>query len=171
MAQLLLPNLARAGGRVVSVSSVAYKWSAMSEETQLIYAQQRPDKCDYGRGLIAYAESKLAWIIWSRHMASVESHVSYASVHPGVCNTGLFAYSVSKSVIDLCSLLGLVRRASEGADSILHVIQAPLVKSGALYADGNELEIKLSPTMERTCANQIISLLSELFKKIDEKTF
>ena len=47
------------------------------------------------KGLIAYGESKLAVILWIRHMARLQPRVHFYSVHPGICRTNLFRHRQS----------------------------------------------------------------------------
>ena len=126
LVDVLMPSL-RSGGRVIATSSVAYKWASCSEEA-LIYATSKPSETHYGTGLRAYAESKLALIIWARHCAAKYETVNFMTVHPGVCNTNLFSHSVWPSIINACAAVGLIKSPAQGADAILHVTQADIIK-------------------------------------------
>jgi len=164
-----LPSL-RPGARVIATSSVAYKWAAWSEEA-LVYATQKPDQNQYGTGLKAYAESKLALIIWARNCAAKYETIKFNTVHPGVCNTNLFGEWLWPSVINFFNQIGVIKSAAAGAKTILHVAQTESVKSGALYADGREVELGLSARREELFNKQILCLLQTIRAKYTSSKF
>ena len=127
MVELLIPAIAK-NGRIIATSSVAYKWASCAAGG-LNYAARNPPKTDYGDwGIYAYAESKLALIIWTRMCAKKYRELNFVTVHPGVCNTNLLAGSaVWSGVLALCTAIGLVKTPTQGAAAILDVITAPSV--------------------------------------------
>ena len=47
----------------------------------------------------------------------------FSIIHPGICSTGLFRYSIPSFVIILCRCLGVVKSVRGGSRAILDVLQ------------------------------------------------
>lgn len=86
----------------------------------------------YGR----YGQSKLAVILWTRHMAKLYPHFTLASIHPGVVQTNLMNNAKGSSCI--VQVLGkvanyVVTSVDQGARNQLWASVAKDVKSGEYY--------------------------------------
>ncbi|MCC7144662.1 MAG: SDR family oxidoreductase [Candidatus Eisenbacteria bacterium] len=138
----LLLDLLRAGApsRVVFVSSVAHVGMRNRDSTldlDDLHFERRPYD-----GLAAYGQSKLAMVIYARHLAKrlAGTGVSAFSTHPGWVRSNLVRYMAPPWVQNvllkpLSGLLGLMS-AADGAQTQLHCLlddEAPS-HSGAYYS-------------------------------------
>jgi len=101
-------------GRVICLSSIAHQWSYR----RLSFASFSPSKINYGNGLIAYGDSKLAVCLWIKQMAKMHRKIKFFSLHPGICRTNLFRYletSFSSKILNLALQSPLVKTAEQGA--------------------------------------------------------
>jgi retinol dehydrogenase-12 len=119
LTRLLLPTLAKAPGpRVVNVSSEAHRsarldWSDL--ELERGYAGYR-----------AYANSKLALILFTRELARREPKLSTNAVHPGAIATGIWrpAPAFARWVIAV-----VLPSAEKGARPVVRLASAPELDS------------------------------------------
>lgn len=76
---------------------------------------------------IAYAQSKLAQVLFSKHLHAELSArgepVQTHAVHPGIVDTGLFSHSMTTYVPWFKRLF--FKSAGQGARTILHAVMAP----------------------------------------------
>ncbi|MBZ9711803.1 SDR family oxidoreductase [Deinococcus multiflagellatus] len=127
----LLPLLRQsAAPRVITVASAAHAMGRL-----------RLDDPEFRRGYggwAAYAQSKLANILFARELARRERGVLSSSLHPGMVATG-FAHNNGGWV---SRLYGIVDRFAltpeQGAQTTLHVATAPLTASGRYYSESRE---------------------------------
>ncbi|MBZ9749314.1 SDR family NAD(P)-dependent oxidoreductase [Deinococcus sp. HMF7604] len=127
----LLPLLRQsAAPRVVTVASAAHAFGRL-----------RLDDPEFRRGYggwAAYAQSKLANILFARELSRREPGLLSSSVHPGMVATG-FAHnnggwlSRAYRLIDRFALT-----PEEGAQTTLHAATAPLAASGRYYSNRRE---------------------------------
>merc|ERR1711935_60830 len=129
------------GARVIATSSVAHVWCGDEFE----YAELKPSSVNYGKGITAYGESKLAVILWIRHMARLQPRVHFYSVHPGICRTNLFRHRQSWW-LRLLLATPLAQSAATGAEgsTFLALADTRLLTSGAYYAAGQMRPVSIS---------------------------
>ena len=75
------------------------------------------------KGLVAYGESKLAVILWIRHMARLQPKVHFYSAHPGICRTRLFRHRQSWWLRALLAT-PLAQSAEAGAEGLTYLALA-----------------------------------------------
>jgi len=121
----LISEALTSNAEIIVLSSVAYKWASLSEADadDFLNISHGLDEADYGTGLRAYAYSKLLLLVWAREQAEKEGKHKFSIIHPGICSTGLFRYSIPSFVIILCRCLGVVKSVRGGSRAILDVLQ------------------------------------------------
>lgn len=139
LAKLLLPILKGTAAndissdvRVVVVSSGAH---AMAPKAGIVFDSLRTPAESMG-GMERYGQSKTAGILWTRHMAQIHRDIRWASVHPGVVNTGLQAGAdgASLPIRVLMKVAKPLRTTVEkGAWNQLWATVSSEVKSGEYY--------------------------------------
>jgi retinol dehydrogenase 12 len=83
-----------------------------------------------------YGQSKTASILWTRYMAQMHRDITWASLHPGVVNTGLQAGADGASLpIRVLLKVGkpLMMTVEKGVWNQLWASVSPEVKSGEYY--------------------------------------
>ena len=132
----LLLDLLKAGGgdqaRIVNLSSISHNAGLMTfDNLNLVGGAYTPLK--------AYAQSKLATVLWSRQLAKrlPMEQVTVYSVHPGIVQTELYARSVNRFA-RLCRRLAgplAFTTAEQGAQTTLYCALEPALaaESGHYY--------------------------------------
>lgn len=135
LTHLLLDLLKAAGGdpaRIVNLSSISHNAGLMTfDNLNLVGGAYTPLK--------AYAQSKLATVLWSRQLAKrlPTEQVTVYSVHPGIVQTELYARSVNRFA-RLCRRLAgplAFTTAEQGAQTTLYCALEPALaaESGHYY--------------------------------------
>ncbi|MGK2857837.1 MAG: SDR family oxidoreductase [Thermoanaerobaculia bacterium] len=110
---------ASSGARVVNVASNAHR-AAKKLDTDDLHAERRP----YG-GVRAYAESKLANVLYTRELARRWSGrgIRVNAVHPGVVNTRISADGDASGIVRFLWDLGrpFMLTPADGAKTTIHV--------------------------------------------------
>jgi retinol dehydrogenase-12 len=131
---ILIPSLLNSNsdspGRVICLSSIAHQWSYR----QLSYASFSPSNINYGHGLVAYGDSKLAVGLWIKQMAKMHKNIKFFSVHPGICRTNLFRHLEESFCSKIFHFL------------LQWSLRSPLVKTAEqdLYLPGKLIRTKIS---------------------------
>lgn len=134
LTRLLMPALNRtANARIVSLSSHGHK-SAKPGSLRLddSLKSEAVELGAYGR----YFQSKLANVLWVRHMAKVHPHLTMAAVHPGVVQTQLVANGSGtpwyvKGLVKLG--YGFLKKVEDGVKNQLWASVSDDVVSGEYY--------------------------------------
>ncbi|WP_233218593.1 SDR family oxidoreductase [Deinococcus arcticus] len=131
LTRALLPLLRQSErARVVTVASAAHAMGRL-----------RLDDPEFRRGYggwAAYAQSKLANILFARELARREPTLRSSSLHPGMVATG-FAHNNGGWVSRLYRVVDRFALTPEqGAQTTLHVASAPLMASGRYYSERRE---------------------------------
>jgi NAD(P)-dependent dehydrogenase (short-subunit alcohol dehydrogenase family) len=83
-----------------------------------------------------YGQSKLAAILWVRHMAQEYPQLTFASIHPGLVNTGLMDNATATPAVirSLTKMMGgLLKTPDQGARNQLWASVGAGVNSGSYY--------------------------------------
>jgi retinol dehydrogenase-12 len=126
LTRLLDPLLARAAApRVVNVSSEAHRRARMHwDDLELVHGF---------RGYRAYAQSKLALVLFTRELARREPRLSVNAVHPGVIATRIWRAALPPIPWLLALLLP---SAKQGARPVVRLATAPeLARVSGRYFD------------------------------------
>ncbi|CAG9762072.1 unnamed protein product [Ceutorhynchus assimilis] len=133
---LLLPNLKKSGtenlkSRIINVSSCAHIMGKINFDDINCRAQYIPGE--------AYAQSKLAQILFSNHLNELlkkeNANVQVHSVHPGLVDTGLFNDTNMKTVAPWLPSL-FFKTPERGAYPIIHACLSPVLEGkGGTYID------------------------------------
>lgn len=113
---LLLPALKRAAApRVVNVSSEAHR------STRLDWEDLELERQRYG-GFKAYANTKLAQVLFTRELARREPGVAVNAVHPGAIATGIWraAPKAARWILEL-----VLPRPEKGARPVIRLASSP----------------------------------------------
>lgn len=163
----LISEALTGNAEIIVLSSVAYKWANLSEadDDDFLNINHGLHEVDYGTGLRAYAYSKLLLLVWAREQAEKEGKQKFSIIHPGICNTGLFRYSIPSFVIIFCHCLGIVKSVRGGSRAILDVLQYKEKESGAYWADGMKILPQIDPKIEKKCREVIKRILRKLREK------
>ena len=139
---LLLPLLnATPGARVVTLSSLAHKWSGI-----------RFDDLQFAKGYdarLAYGQSKLACLMFAyelqRRLAKSGASTLSLAAHPGISATNLFQH-MPKIVGGLAPLAGLVfNSARGGAQPTLYAALGADIEGGDYCGPGSLGEMRGAP--------------------------
>lgn len=138
-AKLLLPILKSTAAsdpfadvRVVVVSSGAHSGAP---KAGVVFESLKTPAEQMG-GMERYGQSKTASILWTRHMAQMHRDIKWASIHPGVVNTGLQAGADGASLpVRVLLKVGkpLMMTVEKGAWNQLWASVSSEVKSGEYY--------------------------------------
>ena len=139
LAKLLLPALRRTAAndpyadvRVVVVSSGAHSGAPKAG----VVFDSLKTTAAHMDGMERYGQSKTASILWTRHMAQAHRDIKWASLHPGVVNTGLQAGADGASLpIRVLLKVGkpLMMTVEKGVWNQLWASVSPKVVSGEYY--------------------------------------
>ncbi|PWY87214.1 short-chain dehydrogenase/reductase [Aspergillus sclerotioniger CBS 115572] len=137
LTKLLMPLLLKttdtgAEVRVVSMTSTAFK---QAPKDALDFPRLRTTAEDMG-GFGRYSQSKLANILWARHLAKVYPQLTVASVHPGLVQTELMDRASEVPAI-MRAFRGVAKMMAvtvdQGAKNQLWASVSEQVKSGEYY--------------------------------------
>jgi NAD(P)-dependent dehydrogenase (short-subunit alcohol dehydrogenase family) len=135
LTRLLLDDLRRPGGRVVNVSSLGHRMVRGINWNDVGF--------DRGwRSMRAYAQSKLAQILFTRELASRADGIVSHAVHPGFVASNFYrGETVAERMMDqfvrLCARLGLAKSPEQGAAAAVHVATTSdaAASTGLYWAD------------------------------------
>ena len=135
LTRLLLPGLLAAPGpRVVNVSSMAHRYGRINwEDLEL---------ANNWRGIRAYANSKLALVLFTRELARREPRVAVNAVHPGAIATGIWraAPQPFRLLLDL-----VLPSPKKGAEPVVRLAAAPEVEGMSGRYFDREREVAPAP--------------------------
>ncbi len=162
---LLLPLLTgTAGSRVITVSSLSYKWAEIDFADLQAHHHYRPYR--------AYGQSKRAGLVFAyelhRRLAAAGSRTLSVAAHPGLCKTNLDQYFPA-----LIRPLGnlFLQPASLGARSILYAALAPGIRGGAFIGLDGFQEMRGHPTaVDSDAASKDQQVAKRLWKASEELT-
>jgi len=123
LTRLLLGDLRRPGARVVSVTSAGHKVARGINWDDIGFERG-------WRSMRAYAQAKLAQILFTRELAGrVEGIVAHA-VHPGFVASDFYKgdttpQAVFEYFVRLCARVGMAKTVEQGAATTVHVATAP----------------------------------------------
>lgn len=149
---VLWPALVAADARVVAVSSLAHRWASRVTHGSL----RREDGTATYRRVRAYAESKLANLLWSveldRRVRAAGLGVTAVAAHPGLSTTELVRSGPGRNTRLLGELLHqayrLVAQSAEaGSWPLVAAATAAGLPSGSYVGPGGLGETRGSPTL------------------------
>jgi len=147
LARLLSPQLqaAGAGARVVSLASSYHDVAYDGSVGHIDFEDLNWEKKNYNPWA-AYAQSKLANVLFAREYASRVKGVTCVSCHPGWVHTSLLRHQMPSGVV-ACLLpffksQGMIS-LEDGLEVPLHCILADDLENGAYYEQGNTHMTKL----------------------------
>lgn len=125
----LMPKLVVAQGRVVTVTSGGMLTQRLDLER--LVGNVEPARFD---GVVAYAQTKRAEVIWSELWAVKQPEVTFSTMHPGWADTPAVQSSLPRFHRLTRSIL---RTPEQGADTVVWLAVAPRLsgKSGLLWFD------------------------------------
>ncbi|MBP2472415.1 NAD(P)-dependent dehydrogenase (short-subunit alcohol dehydrogenase family) [Crossiella equi] len=154
---LLLPTLQEAETpRVVTVSSLVYRWGRLRLDQVTAPRWYRNDK--------AYYQSKLANVLFGleldRRLAAQGSRLRSVVAHPGVARTPMHSSSPNAPTRWATELWGKLagRTAAEGALPILHAATTPNPPTDHLVVPGNP-DPRLEPVSPRGADRELAARL------------
>ena len=162
---LLLPLLrGTPGSRVVTLSSLSYKWAEIQFDD--LHAQK-----EYSRRR-AYGQSKRACLVFAyelqRRLAAANYHTRSVAAHPGLSKTNLDKYFPAL-IRPLGSLF--LQPAAQGALPILYAALAPDIKGGEFIGPDGFQQMRGYPTRVYSDANsQDLHVAERLWKASEEMT-
>jgi NAD(P)-dependent dehydrogenase (short-subunit alcohol dehydrogenase family) len=123
LTRLLRDGFRRPGGRVVNVTSGGHRMARGINW----------DDVGYERGwrpMRAYAQAKLAEILFTRELARRNDAIVVHAVHPGFVYSNFYngetaARTAFEQFVRVCARLGIAKTSEQGATTTVHVATAP----------------------------------------------
>jgi len=138
LTHMMIPSLKKSvSPKVICLSSVFHD-EAMGKKGVIAYDDLMFETRKYD-GWSAYAQSKLANLLFAREMAKQYPEITTVSVHPGFVKSNLMKVpAVVKPVLNLMMpvLMGMIQ-PWEGVQTSLHAILEDNLENGAYYAQQN----------------------------------
>lgn len=141
----LLPLLAAAGGRVVSLSSLMARRGRLHFEDLQLVSGYSPEK--------AYAQSKLACLMFAQELQRRSDATGWGiaslGAHPGISSTGLIENGMGRNSIAarLKPVTGVFFQSpAAGALPTLYAATSPRMTPGGYYGPDGFMEMRGAPT-------------------------
>jgi NAD(P)-dependent dehydrogenase (short-subunit alcohol dehydrogenase family) len=123
---LLTPSLTKKKGRIVNHISISYAIPAIQYNGS--YFKKNPTiSSSLLTSQILYQQSKLALLLYSNALSRKLNDVDVVSVHPGICDTGLFDKSVLPIFIKKC-ISTVSSSVDKCSDYLYEAVQSPTLR-------------------------------------------